>query len=127
LSWLRSNAPQTQVVVVANKVQIAAQLEISRKDFEGSIERKVDFAIPFDQKLAAQAAKLGKPLAEAGKNSKTIQPMVDLAANLMAVGDSAAPIDSAGKPGKKATGAKGTSLIGKFNLKGMISQSGKKK
>ncbi|MEO7169138.1 MAG: pilus assembly protein CpaE, partial [Sphingomonas sp.] len=27
LSWLRTNAPQTQVVVVANKLQIAAQLE----------------------------------------------------------------------------------------------------
>ncbi len=63
LSWLKANAPQTQVTVVANRVHAAGQLEISRKDFEGSIERKIDFLIPFDQKLAAQAAKLGKPLA----------------------------------------------------------------
>ena len=39
-------------------------LEISRKDFEQSIERGVDIVFPFDGKLAAQSAKLGKPLAE---------------------------------------------------------------
>ena len=39
-------------------------LEISRKDFEQSIERPVDIVFPYDAKLAAQAAKLGKPLAE---------------------------------------------------------------
>lgn len=124
LSWLKTNAPQTQVVVVANKLQVASQLEISRKDFEGSIERKIDFAIPFDQKLAAQAAKLGKPMAEAGKASKTVQPLTDLATKLMAVGDLAESIDSAGT--KKAVG-KGTSLIGKFDLKTILSKSAKKK
>ena len=124
LSWLKSNAPQTQVFVVANKMHANGQIEINRKDFEGSIERKIDYAIPFDQKLAAQAAKLGKPLAEVGKTSKTIQPLTELAANLMAVGDSAQSIDTGGK---KAAGSKGTSLIGKFDLKGMLSKSGKKK
>jgi pilus assembly protein CpaE len=75
LSWFKSNAPQTQVIVVANKVQPQAVLEISRKDFEGSIERKIDFVlIPFEQKVAAQAAKLGKPLAEAGKSAKSLAP-----------------------------------------------------
>jgi pilus assembly protein CpaE len=39
-------------------------LEISRKDFEQSIERDVDVVFPDDGKLAAQAAKLGKPMAE---------------------------------------------------------------
>jgi hypothetical protein len=39
LSWLKSNAPQSQVVIVANKVQPGI-VEISRKDFEHSIERK---------------------------------------------------------------------------------------
>ena len=38
--------------------------EISRKDFEPSIERKVDIVIPLDLKAAAQAAKLGQPLAK---------------------------------------------------------------
>ena len=128
LSWMKSNAPQTQVVVVANRVQPAAVLEISRKDFEGSIERKIDFLVNFDQKLAAQSAKLGKPFAEAGKGNKTIVPIAELAAKLMAVGDSAEPIDSGGKkkPAGKA-GAKGGSLMGKFDFRSMISRSSKKK
>lgn len=69
LSWLRGHAPHIKVVIVANKVQ-ANSLEISRKDFESSIERKIDISLPFDMRLAAQSAKLGKPLAEVAKNSK---------------------------------------------------------
>jgi pilus assembly protein CpaE len=64
LAWLKSNAPQTKVVVVANSVPSGGALEISRKDFEQSIERPIDIVFPYDAKLAAQAAKLGKPLAE---------------------------------------------------------------
>ncbi|TPG54824.1 AAA family ATPase [Sphingomonas glacialis] len=122
LSWMKSNAPQTQVVVVANRVQPTAQLEISRKDFEGSIERKIDISVVFDQKLAAQSAKLGKPFAEAGKGSKTVLPIIDLATKLMAVGDSAEPIDSVEK--KKPAG-KGPSLVGKFDFKAMVSRKKK--
>jgi pilus assembly protein CpaE len=64
LAWLKSNAPQTKVVVVANRMPSGGALEISRKDFEQSIERDVDVVFPDDGKLAAQAAKLGKPMAE---------------------------------------------------------------
>lgn len=127
LSWMKSNAPQTQVVVVANRVQPGAVLEISRKDFEGSIERRIDFLVNFDQKLAAQSAKLGKPFAEAGKGNKTIVPIVDLATKLMAVGDSAESIDSNTPGAKKKTAGKGTSLMGKFDFKSMISRPAKKK
>ncbi|MBV8237706.1 MAG: pilus assembly protein CpaE [Sphingomonas sp.] len=111
LSWLRSNAPHLKSLVVANRVHPGQQLEISRKDFESSIERKIDFIIPFDQKLAAQAAKLGKPLAETGKGSKTVAPFADLAAQLCAAGDA-----SGTAPEGKAASAKvkGASLIGKF-------------
>ncbi|SEL30691.1 pilus assembly protein CpaE [Sphingomonas palmae] len=120
LSWLRSNAPQVQVTVVANRVHPGTALEITRKDFEGSIERKIDLIVPFDQKLAAQAAKLGKPLAEAGKTSKTVQPLIELAA-LLAV------TDEEGNPASPV--AKGGSLLGKFtNLKGLVAKkdAGKK-
>ena len=34
LAWLKSNAPQTKVIVVANRVPSGGALEISRKDFE---------------------------------------------------------------------------------------------
>ncbi|HVF83478.1 MAG TPA: pilus assembly protein CpaE [Sphingomicrobium sp.] len=64
LAWLKANAPQTKVIVVANRVPSGGALEISRKDFEQSIERSVDIMISEDGKLSAQAAKLGKPVAE---------------------------------------------------------------
>jgi pilus assembly protein CpaE len=123
LSWLKSNAPQTHVSVVANRVSSSAQLEISRKDFEGSIERKIDFLVPYDQKLAAQAAKLGKPLAEVGKGSKTIAPLGELANRLMAAGEAA----EAAKAGKSDKKEKAQSLIGKFaDLKSMMPKRGGK-
>jgi pilus assembly protein CpaE len=78
LSWLKANAPQSRVVVVANKVAPAAVQEISRKDFEKSIERKVDIQIPLDLKAASQAAKLGQPLAKAAGGSKISQPLNQL-------------------------------------------------
>ncbi len=93
LSWLKSNAPQAQVVVVANRVGPSGTIEISRKDFETSIERKVDFVIPFDVKTVCQAAKLGKPVAEVGKASKVGQELAAIAARLIALteGEDAAP------------------------------------
>jgi pilus assembly protein CpaE len=79
LSWLKANAPQARVIVVANRVQ-AAVLEVSRKDFEHSIERKVDILLPFDAKAASQAAKLGQPLAKVTKSSKLTQPLAQMLA-----------------------------------------------
>uniref|UniRef100_UPI0038F78BBC hypothetical protein n=1 Tax=Streptomyces galilaeus TaxID=33899 RepID=UPI0038F78BBC len=49
LSWLKSNAPHAQTLVVANKVH-AGVGEISRSDFESSIERKISFQVPYDIK-----------------------------------------------------------------------------
>ena len=121
LSWLKSNAPQTSVTVLANKMHSAGQPEISRKDFEGSIERKLDYVVPFDIKLASQAAKLGKPLAEAGKNSKTVAPLVQLAARIVDTGDNAAA------EAKEKSGTKGKSLIGKMGLGALLSKAPAKK
>jgi pilus assembly protein CpaE len=77
ISWLKANAPQAKLVVVANKVPSGAP-EISRKDFETSIERKVDIVIPFEPKAASQAAKLGQPLAKVATASKLAQPLAQL-------------------------------------------------
>lgn len=122
LSWLKSNAPQVQVLTVACKVPSGGTLEITRKDFEGSIERKVDFVVPYDQKLVAQAAKLGKTLAEAGKGSKTVQPLVQLAERVTGAGDAAATEDDDdGAPKKKPKG----SLMGKFDIKSMMPRAKK--
>jgi pilus assembly protein CpaE len=57
LAWLKSNAPQTKVVVVANAISSGGALEISRKDFEQSIERQVDIVFPHDSKMLAKKEK----------------------------------------------------------------------
>jgi pilus assembly protein CpaE len=102
LSWLKANAPQSRVVVVANRMPPSGPGEISRKDFENSIERKLDFVLPLAAKLAVQAAKLGKPLAEVGKNAK-------LGAQLLALARRLADADADGD-----AGAEGKSLLGKL-------------
>lgn len=77
LSWLKANAPHARVIVVANKCLPQGQ-EVSRKDFEHSIERKVDVQLPYDAKASGHAAKLGQPLAKATKTAKVSQPLSQL-------------------------------------------------
>jgi pilus assembly protein CpaE len=113
LAWLKSNAPQTKVIVVANGVPNGGALEISRKDFEQSIERNVDIVFPFDGKLAAQSAKLGKPLAEiaSGKMSAPFNSLVNMVL-------SHASEEGAGAEAQKSAGSK--SLVS--NLKSMLAK-----
>jgi pilus assembly protein CpaE len=113
LSWLKTNAPQAKVVVVANKVAVGAQ-EVTRKDFEHSIERKVDIVIPFDPKAAAQSAKLGQPLAKTVKAGKIGLPLDQLLT--LALEQSS---------GEEAEGgaAKTGSLLGKLgNFKALVAK-----
>jgi pilus assembly protein CpaE len=113
LSWMKTHAPQAQVHVVANRIATTGQPEINRKDFESSIEHRIDHAVPLDPKLACLAAKLGKPLAEAGRGSKTAAPLIDLM-NAVA---GAATTDGAAKTGKPG------SLVGRLgDLKGLLAK-----
>ena len=105
LAWFKSHAPHASVILVANRVASTGVPELTRKDFEASIERKIDFVIPLDQKLASQAAKLGKPLAEAGKAAKVGQALNSLADRLI----------SASSDAEQSASAKtGTSLLDKI-------------
>lgn len=108
LSWLKSNAPQTAINVVINRVGPSGSTEISRKDFEASIERKIDFMIPFDVKTVCQAAKLGKPVAEVGKNSKVGQ-------ELQAIGNALLATVDGEEAAAGAKGAKSGSLVDKIS------------
>ena len=117
LSWLKANAPQSRVIVVANKVASGVQ-EINRKEFEKSIERKVDIVIPLDLKAAAQAAKLGQPLAKGAGSSKVVGPMSQLVT--MAV----SAVDGSEEGASEAEGK--TSLLGKLgNFKGLVAKKPK--
>jgi len=114
LSWLKANAAHVQTFVVVNKVQAASQ-EISKADFEASIERKVNYQIPYDLKSVTNAAKLGQTFAEANRTTKGGATVREIAQAITGVSDAA---DSAGD-GKKA------SLLGKFDLKGLLAKKEK--
>lgn len=63
LGFLKANAPHAKVTMVANRVGTNPPPEVARKDFEASIERKLDVVIPLDVKQAVGAAKQGRALA----------------------------------------------------------------
>jgi pilus assembly protein CpaE len=136
LSWLKSNAKHAETIVVANKVHSGIG-EISRSDFEASIERKINYTIPYDVKAAANAAKLGQTFVAANRASKAGAAMRDLGTAIIATGGDGEVVDTkakgklakaADKGGNKNGGAPGakTSLLGKFDIKKMLS-SGKAK
>ena len=97
-------SPQARILVVANRVHPGAP-EISRKDFEQSIERKVDVIVPFDLRIAAQAAKLGKfPAVESLKPVESCGTLITLEDGvLFDFGKSDIRADAAQTLGKLAT------------------------
>ncbi|MBB3033445.1 AAA family ATPase [Alteriqipengyuania lutimaris] len=117
LSWLKTYAPHAQTLIVANKAQ-SAQVEISRADYEASIERKVDFVLPYDAKAATQAAKLGQAFVEANKTSKVTSQLRNVVDRILSTGDEAVESD---EPKSKK------SLIGSLDLKALLSTSKKAK
>lgn len=119
LSWLKSNAPHATPVIVANKMQ-QGLVEISKPDFEASIERKIDFAIPYDQRAAVNAAKLGQTFVDANRSSKAAAVVRDVANAVIGMGAEEAVLQHH-EAGPKS------SLLGKFDLKSLIAKKGSKK
>ncbi len=111
LSWFKQNVPGARVVLVANKFQNAVG-ELSRKEFESSIERHIDVVIPFDPKLVSQSAKLGKSYAEVCKGSKAAQVW----SNLMRLILDGAEIEAEEAQAAKTKAKSGGSLLGKLGL-----------
>ena len=117
LSWLKQNAPAAHPLVVCNKMQ-PGTAEISKADFEASIERKINYQIPFDQKAAANSAKLGQTFIEANKSSKTVNPIRELASMIAGVTeDDGASLEKAGQK---------SSMLGNFDFKSLLSGGSKK-
>jgi len=112
LSWLRTAAPGALPLIVANKVHPGAG-EIGKADFEAAIEHKVHFSIPFDQKSAVNAAKLGQTLAEAGGSTKT-------GATLRAIGR--AVVDASPDASADPVQPESSSLLGRFDLKSLMAK-----
>ncbi len=116
LSWLKAHAPQARVLVVANKVQSAIS-EISKSDFEASIEAKVTLSVPFDAKAAALAAKLGQTFVDANRNTKSGAALRELSSLVLEMRED----------GNDATDGKKASLFDKLDLKSFMSSMGTKK
>lgn len=117
LGWLKANAPQAKVLVVANRVTSVPQ-EISRKDFEQSVERSVDICIPYDLKAASQSAKLGQPFAKVATASKVAGPLGQLINLITATVENVEEGGARPKDGAK-------SLLDKLNLKGLVTKKPK--
>src|SRR3546814_6762621 len=79
-----------------------------------SIEHKIDVLIPADPKLAAQAAKLGKTLAEVAKGNRIGHALENMMQLAMGAGEESVEGNIAGRNGK--------SLLSKVtDLKSLIS------
>ena len=101
-------------MIVANKCQPAVA-EISKADFEASIERKIDFIVPYDAKAASNAAKLGQVFVEANKSSKATNAIKQIAERVMGASEE----DLASVTEEKK------SLLGSFDLKSLLSKKDK--
>lgn len=115
LSWLKASAPAARPIVVANKVHPGAS-EISETDFAAAIERKVDFAIPFDHKAAIKGARLGQTFAEANRGTKAVAPLNAIARALASADALPGEVEAAGRP---------ASLLDRFDLKALLARKGR--
>ena len=121
LSWLKTNATHARPIIVANKIQPGAN-EISKADFEASIERKINFMVPYDIKGASNAAKLGQTFVAVNRASKAGVVMRDLAQVVAgSVDESGETAADTGRDARKA------SLLGKLDLKKMLAPKAKTK
>ena len=121
MSWFKQNVPGARVILVANKFQSAIG-ELSRKEFESSIERPIDVVIPFDPKLVCQSAKLGKSYAEICKGTKAS----GVWNQLMRVILDGAEVEEEAAAGP-AKGKSGASLLGKLGgIGGIMAKKGAK-
>ena len=118
LSWLKTHAEHAEVLIVANRVQ-AGVSEISKSDFEASIEAKIDFQLPYDAKAAANAAKLGQTFAEANASAKPTEIMRKLSERVIGAAEEG---DEDGDASAKKSG----SLLGGFDLKSLLAKKEKK-
>ncbi|MGY6552824.1 MAG: pilus assembly protein CpaE [Erythrobacter sp.] len=114
LSWLKTNASHAHPMIVANKVQTGAT-EISKTDFEGSIERKIDFVVPYDFKAACNSAKLGQVFVDANRSSKATSAIRQIAQHIVGTSEDDLVMT---KEEKK-------SLLGGFDFKSLLAKKSK--
>ncbi|MFN3863018.1 MAG: pilus assembly protein CpaE [Erythrobacter sp.] len=115
LSWLKTNAAHAHPMIVVNKAQPNVA-EISKADFEASIERKVDYVIPYDIKASSNAAKLGQVFVDANRSSKASAVIRQIAERV--IGANADDLSAGSTEEKK-------SLLGGFDFKALLAKKAK--
>lgn len=83
LGFLQNVGAAAKIWLVARQNGVATECEVSRKDFEASIERKIDMVLPFDSKAMTAAAREGKPVVVASKSTKLAQSLEQMFGMLM--------------------------------------------
>src|SRR5690606_4958154 len=76
-------APSAKVYVAVNGLGQNGPVEVDQKDFEASIERKIDWMIPFDPKSVVASAKQAKFIAQAAPGSKIIAKLREAAETIV--------------------------------------------
>lgn len=69
LQYFKENTPKSNVHLILNKVN-ASVSEMSKADFEQSVERKVELVLPLDNKPAIDACKKGESVVQASGTCK---------------------------------------------------------
>ena len=82
LGFIKSVAPKANVHIVVNSAHGVGNEEVSLKDFETSIEAKVNWILPSDPKVILNAVKKGKVLPEISKDSKLVRTMRQISQDL---------------------------------------------
>ena len=77
-TFIREAAPDTDLIVVANKTDAGGKGEISMAEFERGIKMPVNHVLPWNPKVAAEAANAGKPLAEVAASSDIVRAVTRL-------------------------------------------------
>jgi len=81
LQFFKEHAPKATVHLVVNKVTNAIT-EMTKADFEQSVDRKVDVMLPLDQKHAIEASKKGESIMQVSGTCKLSAGMKKLALRL---------------------------------------------
>lgn len=85
LGFLNEVAPESKVHVVVNPSHTSQGEEVNQKDFEASIEHKVDWFVPVETKLVLNAVKKGKVLPEVGKESRLVKTLREMAQDMTGI------------------------------------------
>src|SRR3546814_12605891 len=75
LAWLRSNAPAAKLTVVAHPVATGTASEVSRRQFEASIDSPIDHVRPYELQVEVAAATTRNFLPEAAGRRMRAAPV----------------------------------------------------